>query len=187
MRTPFLLLASTVMAAACLAACSTNARSDAQTSVALPVPSDDKATAEKALTAFLTSRSIREIPLHRDATPDLDRDGKDDLLMLLDDQNWCQADGCTLLVFHGEKDGYRLVSQSVSVRAPVSVGARVNRGWHDLLVNVGSGDEAGTVALEYDGTGYPADPTMAALLDPARLPSATPLIDAEMAPRVAAQ
>ena len=54
-------------------------------------------------------------------------------------------------------------------------------------MNVGSGEETGTVALEFDGTAYPADPTMAALLDPARLPSATPLLDAEMEPRIAAQ
>ena len=43
------------------------------------------------------------------------------------------------------------------------------------------------VALEFDGTAYPADPTMAALLDPTRLPSATRLIDAELSPRIAAQ
>lgn len=187
MRTPFPLLATTALVAACLAACSTNARNDAQATVDLPVPVNQQERAEKALTAFLASRSIREVPVHRDATPDLDEDGTPDLLMLLDDVNWCQTDGCTLLVFHGGKDGDTLVGESIAVRAPIAVGTRINRGWHDLLVNVGSGDEAGTVALEFDGTRYPSDPNMAALLDPHRLPSATPLIDAEMAPRVAAQ
>ncbi|HEY0504469.1 MAG TPA: hypothetical protein VGD42_13375 [Lysobacter sp.] len=186
MRAPLTILA---LASACLAvaACSTNARSDAQVNVPLPAPVDAKARADKALTAFLASRSIREVPAHRDAAPDLDNDGTPDLLMLLDDVNWCHGDGCTLLVFHGGKDGDALVGEVVSVRAPIAVGSRVNRGWHDLLVDVGSGDEGGTVALEFDGTRYPADPTMAALLDPHRLPSATPLIDAEMVPRVAAQ
>lgn len=186
MRAPLTIL---VLAAAWLAAsgCSTNARNDAQANVPLPAPVDEKARAEKALAAFLASRSIRETPLHRDATPDLDNDGTADLLMLLDDANWCRDEGCTLLVFRGGKDGDALVGEVVSVRAPVAVGSRVNRGWHDLLVNVGSHDEGGTVALEFDGTRYPSDPTMAALLDPHRLPSATPLIDAEMEPRVAAQ
>ena len=170
-----------------VAGCSTQPRGDTQASTPLPAPVNEKARADKALGAFLASRSIREMPAHRDATPDLDRDGTQDLVLLLDDTNWCQADGCTLLVFHGGKDGDTLVSESVSVRAPIAVGNRVNRGWHDLLVNVGSGDEAGTVVLEFDGTRYPADPTMAALLDPHRLPSTTPLIDAEMAPRIAAQ
>jgi len=187
MRTPFTLATAIALAALSCAGCSTNARSDAQASAPLPPPVNEKALADKALETFLASRSIRETPARQDALADLDGDGTKELLMLLDDQNWCQAEGCTLLVFHGGKDGYKLVSQSVSVRAPIAVGARVNRGWHDLLVNVGSGDEAGTVALEFDGTAYPADPTMAALLDPSRLPSATPLIDAELAPRVAAQ
>lgn len=186
MRAPLTTLA--LAAAVFAAGCGTNARSDsARTDVPLPAPVDAKARADKALTAFLASRSIREVPAHRDATPDLDNDGTADLLMLLDDVNWCQGDGCTLLVFRGGKDGDALVGEVVSVRAPIAIGTRVNRGWHDLLVNVGSGDEGGTVALEFDGTRYPSDPTMAALLDPHRLPSATPLIDAEMAPRVAAQ
>ena len=92
-----------------------------------------------------------------------------------------------MLVFRGEKDRLKLIGQSVSVRAPIAVGTRARHGWRDLLVNVGSGEEAGVVAMEFDGKAYPADPTMAALLDPTRLPSATPLLDAEMEPRVAAQ
>ena len=184
MRTLFTTIALVSFA---VAGCSTQPRGDTQASAPLPVPVNEKARADKALATFLASRSIREVPAHRDAAPDLDRDGTSDLVMLLDDPNWCQGDGCTLLVFHGGKDGDKLVSESVSVRAPIAVGSRVNRGWHDLLVNVGSGEETGTVALEFDGTAYPADPMMAAMLDPHRLPSATPLIDAEMAPRVAAQ
>jgi len=187
MRTPFTLATACALVALSCAGCGTNARSDAQAIAPLAAPVNEKALADKALEMFLASRSIREVPARTDGTVDLDGDGTKDLLMLLDDQNWCQVDGCTLLVFHGGKDGYKLVSQSMSVRAPIAVGARTNRGWHDLLVNVGGGDEAGTVALEFDGTGYPADPTMAALLDPSRLPSSTPLIDAEMAPRIAAQ
>ena len=187
MRTPFTLAAALALAVFSCAGCSTNARNDAQASAELPPPVNEKALADNALQTFLASRSIREMPAHRDAMPDLDGDGTKDLLMLLDDQNWCESDGCTLLVFRGGKDGFKLVSQSVSVRAPIAVGARTHRGWHDLLVNVGGGDEAGTVALEFDGTRYPADPTMAALLDPARLPSATPLLDAELEPRVAVQ
>ncbi|GAA5083196.1 hypothetical protein [Lysobacter panacisoli] len=181
------LFTTIVLVSFAVAGCSTQPRGDEQASVPLPAPVDQKQRADKALTAFLASRSIHEVPAHRDATPDLDDDGTPDLLMLLDDQNWCQADGCTLLVFHGGKDGDTLVGESISVRAPILVGSRVNRGWHDLLVSVGNGDDAGTVAMEFDGTRYPSDPMMAALLDPHRLPSATKLIDAEMAPRIAAQ
>lgn len=183
MRAPWM---GTALAVALLAACGRHADTATVTLPVAPVVSDAD-RAQGALKAMLASRSIQEVPVHRDARADLDSDGTQDLLMLLDDPNWCNNDGCTLLVFHGEKDGYRLVTQTGPLRAPIAVGARINRGWHDLLVDVGSGDEAGTVALEYDGSGYPEDPTMAALLDRARLPSATPLLDAEMAPRIAAQ
>ena len=161
MRTPFTLATAIALVVLSCAGCSTNARSDAQASAPLPAPVDEKALADKALETFLASRSIREVPARQDALADLDGDGTKDLLMLLDDQNWCVADGCTLLVFHGGKDGYRFVGQSVSVQAPIAVGARINRGWHDLLVNVGGGGEAGTVALEFDGTPYPAAPAVA--------------------------
>ncbi|HEY5804986.1 MAG TPA: hypothetical protein VIT90_14945 [Lysobacter sp.] len=159
-----------------VAACAEH--SGTTTEVALPAPPavSEHQRAQIALGAFLASRSIREMPAHRDANADLNGDGTQDLLMLLDDQNWCDAGGCTLLVFRGGADGYKLVSDSVSTRAPIAVADRVNRGWHDLLVTVGSDGESGVVAMEFDGTRYPNDPTMGALLDPSRLVSAKPLI-----------
>ena len=92
--------------------------------------------------------------------------GTDDLLMLLDDPLWCDADGCPLLVFHGEADGsYTLVGRTDTTHAPIALGKHRNNGWHDLLVGVGGGTtQAGTVALQFDGEGYPVDPTMVALL-----------------------
>ena len=152
--------------------------STATTPVAMlaPAPMNERERSETALAAFLAARGIREVPAHRDASVDLDGDGIDDLLMLLDDQNWCDAGGCTLLVFRGDATGYRLVSDSVSTRAPIAVADRRNRGWRDLLVTVGSDGESGQVALEFDGTRYPNDPTMGALLDPSRLVSAKPVI-----------
>lgn len=183
MRAPWM---GAALAVALLAACGRQADTATVTVPVAPVVSDAD-RAQGALKALMASRSIQEVPVHRDAYADLDSDGTRDLLMLLDDPNWCGGDGCTLLVFHGGKDGYRLVTQTGPLRAPVAMGTRVNHGWRDLLVQVGHGEEAGTVALEYDGTGYPEDPTMAALLDRARLPSATPLLDAELAPRIASQ
>ena len=105
-------------------------------------------------------------PPYREARSDLDGDGTDDLLMLLDDPLWCDADGCPLLVFHGEADGsYTLVGRTDTTHAPIALGKHRNNGWHDLLVGVGGGTtQAGTVALQFDGEGYPVDPTMVALL-----------------------
>jgi hypothetical protein len=167
--------------------CAKHSTTTVPLAIQAPAPMNEKERAQAALTAFLASRSIREVPAHRDGTVDLDGDGIDDLLMLLDDQNWCDAGGCTLLVFRGDAAGYKLVSDSVSTRAPIAVADRRNRGWRDLLVTVGSDGESGQVALEFDGTRYPNDPTMGALLDPARLVSAKPVIVGSPAATVAAQ
>ncbi|UNK48076.1 hypothetical protein MNR01_09770 [Lysobacter sp. S4-A87] len=180
MRALWLSVAPIVLLASVLGAgCAEHAGTTTTAVAVAPLPVvSERQRAETALAAFLASRSIREMPAHRDASVDLDGDGIDDLLMLLDDQNWCDAGGCTLLVFRGGADGYRLVSDSVSTRAPIAVADRMNRGWHDLMVTVGSEGESGVVALEFDGTRYPSDPTMGALLDPSRLISAKPLIAA---------
>ena len=88
------------------------------------MPINHKQRADDALTAFLASRSIREMPMHRDARTDLDGDGTQDVLMLLEDPNWCQAEGCTLLVFRSEKDLLQLIGQSVSVRRVLAAPSR---------------------------------------------------------------
>ena len=52
-----------------------------------------------------------------------------------------------------------------AVQSHKPLGKHRNNGWHDLLVGVGGGTtQAGTVALQFDGEGYPVDPTMVALL-----------------------
>jgi putative lipoprotein len=116
--------------------------------------------------------------VHRDAQVDLDGDGRKDLLMLLEDRNWCGSGGCTLLVFHHGERGYDLVTRASPVQLPVAISPRVHSGWHDLLVGVGGGGTvAGTVALQFNGSGYPSNPTLLALLSPEALPPAQVVID----------
>ena len=133
---------------------------------------DPRVAAEQALVAYMETVGTDEAPQYREARSDLDGDGTDDLLMLLDDPLWCDADGCPLLVFHGEADGsYTLVGRTDTTHAPIALGKHRNNGWHDLLVGVGGGTtQAGTVALQFDGEGYPVDPTMVALLANASAP-----------------
>ena len=139
------------------------------TGIALPLPEPLVTPAQRrdaALSAFLESRQAGETPGYRDAQVDLDGDGVDDLLLLLDGANWCGNGGCTLLVFHnGGESGYRLVTQTSVTHPPIAVSRQRHNGWHDLLVGVGgAGTQGGTVALQFNGESYPGDPTLLALL-----------------------
>ncbi len=142
----------------------------------MPTPAQQR---DVALSAFLESRQIREVPNYREAAVDLDEDGVDDLLMLLEGPNWCDRAGCSLLVFHGDADeGYRLVTQTTVTHAPIAVSGQRHNGWHDLLVGVGgSGTQAGTVALQFNGESYPTNPTLLAMLADGVMPRAQTVID----------
>lgn len=135
-------------------------------------------TPASALADFLAAENIAETPAHRDALVDLDGDGRPELLMLLEDQNWCGRDGCTLLVFHHGESGYRLLARVTPVQSPIAVSQMRHGGWHDLLAGVGGGGTvAGTVALQFNGSGYPRNPTLLALLSPDALPPAQVVIE----------
>jgi hypothetical protein len=143
-----------------------------------PPPPDPATRAANALARFLEEREIREVPAHRDAFVDLDGDGRDDLLMLLEDPNWCGTGGCTLLVFRQGEAAFELVTETSVTNPPIAVATQRHSGWHDLLVNVGGGGlEPGTVVLQHDGTGYPDNPSLMAALAPDALPSATVVIE----------
>lgn len=142
---------------------------------ALPAPPE---TPESALADFLAAENIAETPVHRDAQVDLNEDGRDELLMLLEDRNWCGSGGCTLLVFHNSERGYRLLSRTNVTHPPIAVSPLIHNGWHDLLVGVGGGGTvAGTVALQFNGSDYPQNPTLLALLAPDALPQARVVIE----------
>jgi hypothetical protein len=170
-----------LLAACLLAACGgrdADTDASAEPAASAAAPADNATRARNALAEFLAERDIREVPEHRDAFVDLDGDGRDDLLMLLDDPNWCGSGGCTLLVFHNQPDGFRLVTETSVTRPPIAVSNQRHSGWHDLLVNVGGGGlESGTVALQHDGTGYPPDPSVMAILAPDAVPSARVVIE----------
>src|SRR5208283_5051306 len=62
--------------------------------------------------------------------------------------------GCTLVVFEPGETGYRPMSQTIGVKAPVAAGPSSNAGWRDLLVKTGSNK---IVRLQFTGGGYPSN------------------------------
>lgn len=168
-----------------LAACQGIRAEQTATTTVTELPPPERAAqteaerAEAALAAFVATRGAGPVPHYRQAHADLDADGREDVLMWLDDPNFCdRGGGCTLLVFRNQPAGYTLVGETTSVRPPILVSPNRTQGWRDLLVDVhADGIQGGTVALQSNGQHYPADATLLALL--ARAPAGHEAIAAE--------
>ena len=92
---------------------------------------------------------------------DLNRDGRRDALVLIKApyNYWCNDYGCPLLVFKASKDDFSFVSQTQPVRGPLYLGRTRTNGWTDLIVHIsGRPYETRDVALQFNGSSYPAHP-----------------------------
>ena len=118
-------------------------------------------TAPQSLTAaiykFLSLGGDASTPRFEFALTDLNGDGIDDAVVLLTDRRHCGSGGCTLLIFKGVDSGFSLVSSSTITLLPIRVAAESSHGWKTLIVDSGG---AGTVALRYNGSRYPSNPSL---------------------------
>ena len=98
---------------------------------------------------------------YRIAEIDLNGDKKKDALVLLQDSYWCGTGGCSMLVFTNKNNDFKLVSSISLVRAPVIVSETKTKNWRDIIVHVsGGGGETKNVALKFNGSSYPTNPSM---------------------------
>lgn len=89
---------------------------------------------------------------------DLNQDGIDDAIVLLNGQNWCGSGGCTMLIFKGKADQqFELLSKTTLVDRPVYATTYTQNGWKQLLVY---SRKHGQVMLKYDGKQYPLNPSL---------------------------
>jgi putative lipoprotein len=132
-----------------------------------------KSDLNQALLAYLakTGDDPKYANPHQTAQIDLNGDGRQDALVLLENPFFCGTGGCTMLVFKGTESGFEFVSRSTLIRGPVLVGETRTHGWRDLIVEVsGGGIAPKQVALKYTGSKFPLNPST---LPP--LPKAQPL------------
>ncbi len=101
----------------------------------------------------ITKKKKADSPFDQ-AGADLNSDGRAKALALLTGPEWCSPQGCTLVVFEPGEAGYRPVSLTIGVKAPVAAGPGSNAGWRDLLVKTGSNK---IVRLQFTGGGYPSN------------------------------
>jgi hypothetical protein len=107
-------------------------------------------------------RSVDDITNDNDsvfssAYTDLNDDGLEDALVLLQGIQWCGSGGCTLLIFKNLGQSYQLVTKTTVTNTPISVANTESNGWKDIIVwSRGSG----FVLLSFNGDTYPRNPSL---------------------------
>jgi hypothetical protein len=91
------------------------------------------------------------------ARADLDADGKEDVLALMNGKSsYCGSGGCTLFILKGTGKGFTSLSSVKVVNAPIYLRKSTAHGFRDLLVTVrGGGATPGLASLTFDGKAYP--------------------------------
>lgn len=112
---------------------------------------------ERNLSAVVAYYANDTYPEFKHALLDLNNDGVDDAVVVLLGRNWCGSGGCTMLVLHGQGEGYRVVSKSTVTREPVRVSESTSNGWRDIIVHSDGMEKL----LQFDGEIYPENPSMA--------------------------
>jgi hypothetical protein len=94
------------------------------------------------------------------ARADLDGDGKEDVLALMNGKSgYCGSGGCSLFVLKGKENGFTKVGSIAVVNPPIYLRKTTTKGMRDLLVTVsGGGAKPGLAVLSFDGTTYPPAP-----------------------------
>lgn len=156
--TPLMLLA--------LAACSEAppAAPDANEEIAAvedvsPAP----ANAEEDIRHFLLQEYPDAAPMqYALAWHDLNGDGADEAIVHIVSSYFCGTGGCNTLVLTPAGPMWSKVAEISVSRTPVTVLDTSSNGWKDITVAVGGGGgAAGNALLKFDGTAYPANPTVA--------------------------
>ena len=88
----------------------------------------DQDALSKAIERLRITKKKKEGGPFEQAGADLNSEGRAKALVLFTGQDWCSPQGCTLVVFEPSEVGFRPISQTIGVKAPVAVGAGLQRG-----------------------------------------------------------
>lgn len=97
---------------------------------------------------------------HQIAYTDLNGDDLVDVLLLLNGQEWCIGESCTMMLFEGTSTGARLLSELTLVSSPVAVAAGPDSPWQDIILTLpGSAGKSTLARVSHDGESYPQSPS----------------------------
>ena len=103
---------------------------------------------------------------YAEAATDLSGDGRPGIIVYVIGPSACGQAGCNTHVFTPiGADAYPQVGYVTSSNPPIRASSRTSNGWKNLVVRVsGGGAVAHDAELEFSGTRYPDDPSLAATL-----------------------
>ena len=86
---------------------------------------------------------------------DLNGDGVREAMVLFQGKDWCTRTGCSMAIFQTFEHGFRPISRTVRVKAPVEIADTATNGYRDLLVQTGGGPAPERrVRLRFTGEHY---------------------------------
>ena len=123
---------------------------------------------QRNLSALIAHYADQTYPEYKHVLIDLNNDGVEDALVLLQGRSWCGSDGCPMLVLQGEGASYRIVSKSSVTREPLRMAESSSNGWRDLIVHSDGSEKL----LQFNDHAYPTNPSMEITATQAQLDSA---------------
>ncbi len=89
------------------------------------------------------------------AGADLNGDGVREAIVLFQGKDWCTRTGCSMAIFQFFQHGFRPISRTVRVKAPVEIAGAVTNSYRDILVQTGGGPAPERrVRLQFSGEIY---------------------------------
>ncbi|OEF26101.1 hypothetical protein [Vibrio rumoiensis] len=98
---------------------------------------------------FTMSRSNPDNNRYRWLTYDINNDNQPELFVLMD---WCQSEGCTVLMFENHQGQWQFNSRISATHLPIKVTNYHHFGWRDLIIPNELGKNK---TLAYTGVSYP--------------------------------
>lgn len=114
----------------------------------------DDAQIAKAIENYRLSKK-RAKGSYQTAGVDLNGDGTYEAIVLFGGKDWCTKTGCSMAVFQKFSHGFRPISRTVRVKAPVDISVNATNSYRDILVQTGGGPAPERrVRLQFTGSGY---------------------------------
>ena len=106
---------------------------------------------------------------------DLNEDEKEEIFVYLLGDPVSGSGGSTALII--EKEDYRVISKFTLVQNPIIISEEKTNGWNNIIMSVsGGGADPFYAKLEFNGEGYPSNPSMASKVEEGSVIAGTAII-----------